>query len=89
MLRYELLQEESILIVAPEDPLEVEDFVALNREVDPYIAETGMLKGLMIYSESFPGWVHIPVSSDHRFHCKVDHLFQSKLDQSFLRKLDH
>jgi len=33
--------------------------------------------------------VHIPVSSDHRFHCKVDHLFLSKLDQSFLRKLDH
>ena len=56
MLKYELIREESILIVAPEEPLEVEDFLALNRVVDPYIAETGMLKGLMIYSESFPGW---------------------------------
>lgn len=56
MLRYELIREESILIVSPEDPLEVQDFVALNRDIDPFIAETGTLKGLMIYSESFPGW---------------------------------
>ncbi|MEE4254844.1 MAG: hypothetical protein V2I50_12455, partial [Desulfuromusa sp.] len=56
MLKYELIRDESILIVAPEDPLEAQDFVALNRDIDPFIAETGTLKGLMIYSESFPGW---------------------------------
>ncbi|MFK5927471.1 MAG: STAS/SEC14 domain-containing protein [Desulfuromusa sp.] len=56
MLKHELLHDKSILIVVPEAPLEAQDFEDLNREIDPYIAETGRLKGLMIYTESFPGW---------------------------------
>ena len=56
MLKHELLKDESILIVVPEAPLKAKDFKDLNREVDPYIAETGKLNGLMIYAVTFSGW---------------------------------
>jgi hypothetical protein len=93
MLRYELLEEESILIVAPEDPLEVEDFVALNREVDPYIAETGRLKGLMIYSESFPGWETFAAFLSHfkfvKNHQQQINKVAAVTDNGFLAILPH
>jgi hypothetical protein len=56
MVKYELKREESILIVEPAGALEAGDFERLNQEVDPYIAETGELGGLMVYTRSFPGW---------------------------------
>ena len=65
MLKHELLRSESILIVIPEAPLEAKDFEELNREVDPYIEETGRLKGLMIYAESFPGWDNLAAFLSH------------------------
>jgi len=65
MLKHELLRNESILIVKPEAPLESKDFGELSREVDPYIEETGKLKGLMIYAESFPGWDNFAALLSH------------------------
>lgn len=56
MIRHELLRDEGILIVTPQGPLESTDFEMLARVVDPYIEEKGKLNGLMIYTESFPGW---------------------------------
>ena len=88
MLKYELLRDESILIVAPEAPLETKDFEELNREVDPYIAETGELKGLMIYAESFPGWDTFAAFLSHIKFIKNHHQQISKVaavtDNDFL-----
>ena len=56
MLKHELLQDQGILIVTPQGPLEQADFEALAELVDPYIESHGTLHGLMIYTESFPGW---------------------------------
>jgi len=56
MISYELLRDEGILVVEPQGKLEAADFAALTREVDPYIEENGRLRGLLIQSESFPGW---------------------------------
>ena len=56
MISFELLRDEGILVVEPKGTLEVADFAALTREVDPYIEEKGELRGLMIQAESFPGW---------------------------------
>ena len=56
MIKSELLKDEGILIVTPEGPLASSDFEMLTRKVDPYIEEQGGLNGLMIYTESFPGW---------------------------------
>jgi len=61
MVKYELKRTESILIVEPAGPLEASDFEHLNQEVDPYIAETGRLGGLLIHARSFPGW-HDPAA---------------------------
>ena len=56
MIKSELLKKDGILIVTPEGPLASADFEQLAKEVDPFIEEKGGLKGLMIYTESFPGW---------------------------------
>jgi len=56
MLTHELLENEAILIVKPADPLEAGDFETLASEIDPYLEKQGELRGLMIETESFPGW---------------------------------
>lgn len=73
MLKHELLSDKGILIVTPEGPLEQADFEAIARVADPYIESNGALNGLMIYTESFPGWndfsglvSHIRFVKDHQ-----------------------
>jgi len=75
MLKYELLRDEGVLIVTPQGPLEKADFEALAEVVDPYITSVGKLKGLMIYTKSFPGWNdfaglvgHIKFVKEHQQH---------------------
>ena len=65
MLKHQLLHNESILIVSPEAPLEADDFTELNRAIDPYLEEVGKLHGLMIYTESFPGWDNFAAFLSH------------------------
>lgn len=56
MIDFDLMREQGILVVSPKGPLEQRDFVSLAESVDPYLAAEGRLIGLMIYTESFPGW---------------------------------
>ncbi len=56
MLQHELNEDDGILMIAPQGPLEAADFQALAAEVDPYIAATGGLRGLLIEAKAFPGW---------------------------------
>jgi hypothetical protein len=56
MVDYELLREEGILIIRPQDSLEAGDFQRIAAEIDPYIAANGKLHGLLIDAPSFPGW---------------------------------
>lgn len=56
MITHELLTDQGILIVTPQGPLEKSDFENLAKVVDPYLERKEKLKGLMIYTESFPGW---------------------------------
>jgi hypothetical protein len=72
MINFELLRDQSIPIVAPSGPLEQADFEQLAKEVDPFIASKGKLVGLMIYTETFPGWEsfgalvsHLKFVADH------------------------
>ena len=91
MLKHELLRDKSILIVVPEAPLKAEDFKELNREVDPYIAETGKLNGLMIYAATFPGWETFAAFISHLKFIKNHHQKIDKVavvtDSDFLRFL--
>jgi hypothetical protein len=56
MISFELRRDEGILVVEPQGTLAAADFAALTGEVDSYIEENGKLRGLLIHSESFPGW---------------------------------
>lgn len=73
MITRELLRDKGILIVTPHDKLESSDFVSLASELDPYIEESGELKGLMIYTESFPGWSDFGALCSHLKFVKGHH----------------
>ena len=93
MIRHELLRDQGILIVTPKGPMEKADFEKLAETVDPFIASNGKLNGLMIYSESFPGWhdfaalvTHLKFVKDHHRHiAKV----AAVTDSGFLSILPH
>lgn len=77
MLNYNLLKDEGILILTPAGALEESDFAAVARAIDPYIEETGDLRGLMIEAKSFPGWndfgafiSHMRFIRDHHRHIR-------------------
>jgi SpoIIAA-like len=55
-LEFELNREKGILILEPHDELEAEDFRRVAAEIDPYMAHTGHLSGVVIVAEEFPGW---------------------------------
>jgi hypothetical protein len=56
MIEHTLDTANSILYVRPKSSLEQADFEQLAKTVDPYIAQTGDLGGLIIETPAFPGW---------------------------------
>jgi hypothetical protein len=56
MLKHELRQDDGILALHPEGPLEAADFTTLASDVDAYLERHGMLRGVLIRAKSFPGW---------------------------------
>ena len=56
MLNHELRQDDGILVLHPEGPLEAADFTALASEVDAYLERHGTLRAVLIRAKSFPGW---------------------------------
>jgi hypothetical protein len=57
--------ENSILYLRPKSALEKDDFVQLARTVDPFIAQTGGLSGLIIEAPTFPGWESLGAMAAH------------------------
>jgi hypothetical protein len=75
MIKHEFNKNDGILIIEPETSLQASDFDMLSNIVDPYIQENGKLNGLVIHTESFPGWhdfsamlAHIKFVKDHHTH---------------------
>jgi hypothetical protein len=56
MLSHELLRDKGILLVRPQGLIQAGDFETIARLVDPYIEQTGGLRGIMVEASSFPGW---------------------------------
>ena len=56
MISYTLDEKNGILTVRPEGKLENQDFLKLSQAVDPFIEKQGILRGLIIVTEKFPGW---------------------------------
>jgi hypothetical protein len=65
MLTHELLRDEGILILRPRGPLQASDFTSLASVVDPYIQDHGRLRGIMVDTESFPGWESFAALASH------------------------
>lgn len=55
-LEFELLEDQGLLVLEPQDELEADDFERVAREVDPFIDRVGGLAGLVVVAEEFPGW---------------------------------
>ena len=79
MLNVTLDEKESIVILEPDGVLSEDDFKTASEIIDPFIEEHGDLNGLIIYSESFPGWdsfssliTHLKFIKNH--HKKVTNL---------------
>ena len=77
MIEHTLDTARSILYVRPKSSLEQGDFAQLAITVDPHIAKTGGLAGLIIEAPKFPGWeslgamaAHIRFVRDHHKHIK-------------------
>jgi len=56
MLIVKLDEEHLIVSIEPTGSLDVKDFQAAASTIDPFIEKYGQLNGLIIYTESFPGW---------------------------------
>lgn len=56
MLKHNLDAHAGIITVSPEGRLTEDDFIQLAATVDPFVAANGKLNGILILTESFPGW---------------------------------
>lgn len=56
MLGMELLRDRGIVVLEPDGPLTAEDFGRLAALVDPFLAEAGELRGVLVDTRRFPGW---------------------------------
>ncbi len=77
MIEYSFDKTNAILHLQPRSSLEQADFEKLAEEIDPFIADTGDLTGLIIETPAFPGWssfsafiTHLRFVKDHRRHIK-------------------
>ena len=65
MLEFHLLKDKGIVTLEPKAALTVDDFKRVAATVDPYLAETGSLKGLLINANVFPGWESFAALVEH------------------------
>ena len=88
MIHSELLPDQGILLISPEGPLQKSDFVMLTNLVDPYIETNGELHGILIHTQSFPGWTDFAALSSHLKFVKDHHQHITKVaavtDSGFL-----
>ena len=56
MITYKIVEEEGAVIIEPSGLITRSDLEPLTRDVDNYIRQKGMIRGLIIHSRSFPQW---------------------------------
>ncbi len=73
MLNITLDEQHGIAILEPDSPLSKEDFQSAAGIIDPYIETNGHLNGLIIHTESFPGWDSFRAMHSHLTFVKEHH----------------
>ena len=56
MLEISLDDKSKIVILKPNGALSQDDFKEVTKAIDPFIEKAGKINGVIIYTESFPGW---------------------------------
>jgi len=56
MLKVQIEEEQGIALLEPDGPLSQDDFESAAKLIDPLIEKGGQIKGLVIHTETFPGW---------------------------------
>ena len=79
MLAHELLRDRGILLLRPQGPIQTGDFESIAKSVDPYIEQTGGLRGVMIEAPSFPGWDSFAALVSHLRFVRDHHTLISKI----------
>lgn len=65
MLKVTIDEDNLVAILEPEGPLSENDFLSVAKVVDPIIDKYGQLTGIIIHTESFPGWDSFAALSSH------------------------
>ncbi len=65
MLGHELNRDCGVLLLMPGGPLEAEDFQRMAIEVDAFLEKAGLLRGVLIAAEQFPGWSDFSAIQQH------------------------
>jgi hypothetical protein len=56
MIIYKIMEEDGMVIIKPSGPIRQSDLEELTRDVNNYIKQKGMIRGMIIHSRSFPRW---------------------------------
>jgi hypothetical protein len=56
MISYRIAEEEGIVLIEPSGPITRPDLEALTRDVDSYLGQKGIIRGLIVHTRSFPRW---------------------------------
>ena len=73
MLKIDIDESNGIAIFSPSAKLTESDFTNAANVVDPYIEKFGELNGLIIATESFPGWKSFSAMLSHLRFVKDHH----------------
>lgn len=73
MLTATLDEQNRIAILEPDGPLSAADFESAAAAIDPYLESGGELNGLVIYTETFPGWDSFKALQSHLSFVKEHH----------------
>ncbi len=79
MIDFDLNMQNLILTVRPSGPLSESDFLKVAKRVDAVIEREGVLPGLIIYAESFPGWDSFAGLLSHLRFVRDHHRFIGKV----------
>ncbi len=73
MLSVEIDEVSGLAILEPDGPLTKGDFESAAKVIDPYIENTDQFNGIIIHTESFPGWDSFAALASHLRFVKEHH----------------
>lgn len=79
MIKYDIDENNYLLRVYPSAPLSEDDFKTLNSAVNKLIKEKGVLTGIIIEAENFPGWDSFGAMVKHFKFIKNNHTKVNKI----------